>query len=76
MCRYTTSWVQLRDRFAELPEVLSTLAEMQQDGLIQIDSDSLTILESGKPFIRNVCMAFDLRLKRDRPTTPLFSMTI
>ncbi|OYU84318.1 MAG: oxygen-independent coproporphyrinogen III oxidase [Flavobacterium sp. BFFFF2] len=76
MCRYTTSWTQLRDRFAALPEVLDSLAEMQQDGLIQIESDSLTILEAGKPFIRNVCMAFDLRLKRDRPTTPLFSMTI
>ena len=30
----------------------------------------------GKPFVRNVCMAFDLRLQRKKPDTQLFSMTV
>jgi oxygen-independent coproporphyrinogen-3 oxidase len=34
------------------------------------------VTESGKPYIRNICMAFDLHLKRKAPETALFSMTI
>ena len=31
---------------------------------------------AGKPFVRNICMAFDLRLIRKAPETALFSMTV
>ena len=34
------------------------------------------ITEKGKPFVRNICMAFDLRSKRKAPETELFSMTV
>jgi oxygen-independent coproporphyrinogen III oxidase len=34
------------------------------------------LLKVQKPFVRNVCMAFDLLLKRKAPKTELFSMTI
>jgi oxygen-independent coproporphyrinogen-3 oxidase len=33
-------------------------------------------LQKRKPYVRNICMAFDLRLKRKAPETALFSMTI
>ncbi len=49
---------------------------MQNDGLIEVDSDFIKITESGRPFIRNVCMAFDMRLQRNKPETQLFSMTV
>ncbi len=35
-----------------------------------------TIQIRGKTFIRNICMAFDLRMTRNAPDTQLFSMTI
>ncbi|WOE31134.1 MULTISPECIES: oxygen-independent coproporphyrinogen III oxidase [unclassified Acinetobacter] len=76
MCRFTTSWDDPALQFPEITQVLKQLEEMQQDGLITIDQDRVTILEKGKPFIRNVCMAFDLRLNRKVPNTPIFSMTI
>jgi oxygen-independent coproporphyrinogen-3 oxidase len=34
------------------------------------------VTEKGKAFIRNICMAFDLRLKRFKPDRQLFSMTV
>jgi len=44
--------------------------------LLEISTASITVTEEGKPFVRNICMAFDLRLKRNAPQTQLFSMTV
>lgn len=60
----------------ELPVILERLQSMQDDGLLQIHSDGLTVSETGRPFIRNIAMAFDLRLWQKQPETRLFSMTI
>ncbi len=76
MCRFSTSWRADEMRFPELRNVLAKLQEMQQDELIVISKEGMTVTEKGKPFVRNVCMAFDLRLKRNKPETQLFSMTV
>ncbi|MFW2045320.1 oxygen-independent coproporphyrinogen III oxidase [Acinetobacter variabilis] len=76
MCGFTTSWAKPDMQFAEIDEVLKQLVEMQQDQLIKIEDSSVMILEKGKPFVRNICMAFDLRLKRRMPENRIFSMTI
>ncbi len=52
------------------------LKETISDGLMTWEDDLLEISEKGLPFIRNICMSFDLRLLRNQPTTQLFSMTI
>lgn len=76
MCTFKTSWAEPSMAFPELPEVLSQLEEMQQDGLLMLQPQGIQITEQGKPFIRNICMAFDLHLKRKMPQTRIFSMTI
>tara|TARA_R110002072_G_scaffold7503_2_gene40643 strand:- start:394763 stop:396136 length:1374 start_codon:yes stop_codon:yes gene_type:complete len=76
MCHFKTSWNSESTQFIELPAVLSKLEEMQQDGLLTISENTLTVTEAGKPFVRNVCLPFDLRLQRKIPTTKLFSMTV
>jgi oxygen-independent coproporphyrinogen III oxidase len=77
MCRFTTSWnVNVEGYFAGLTNVLESLREMEADGLILITPNSLTVTEKGRPFVRNVCMAFDLHLKRSAPQTQLFSMVV
>ncbi|MGO3184271.1 MAG: oxygen-independent coproporphyrinogen III oxidase [Aequorivita sp.] len=76
MCRLETSWSDPTMQFKELPEVLPKLQEMQDDGLIVIGSESLQITEKGRPYVRNVCMAFDILLQRSKPETQLFSMTV
>lgn len=76
MCRFETSWAAKELYFDELPDVLEQLAIMQEDGLIVIQDNTIKITQAGKPFVRNVCMAFDLLLNRNKPEIPLFSMTI
>jgi len=76
MCEFSTSWTDASTYFKEIPEVLIQLKEMEKDGLLEMNKDSLKVTESGKPYIRNICMAFDLHLKRKAPDTQLFSMTI
>jgi oxygen-independent coproporphyrinogen-3 oxidase len=76
MCKFETSWKNKQDYFIEIPEVLIQLQEMEKDGLLLIGNNSIQVTENGKPHIRNICMAFDLHLKRKAPETELFSMTI
>lgn len=76
MCRFETSWSEPEMQFPELPELIEQLEEMEKDGLILISHTGIEVNERGKPFVRNLSMAFDLRLKRKAPQTALFSMTI
>ncbi|WP_178987910.1 oxygen-independent coproporphyrinogen III oxidase [Winogradskyella schleiferi] len=76
MCNFETSWKDEGLTFEELPEVLMKLKEFEIDGLLQFEIKGVTVMEKGKPFIRNICMAFDLLLQRKKPNTQLFSMTI
>jgi oxygen-independent coproporphyrinogen-3 oxidase len=59
-----------------LREVTGRLAEMADDGLVTVDGETLRVTELGRPFVRNVCMAFDARLARQAPDRPLFSRTV
>jgi len=57
-------------------EIKSDLAEFKTDDLINIEDDMIQVKTTGKAFIRNICMAFDLRLKAKQTESQLFSMTI
>ena len=76
MCRFKTSWKNEDGFFPELPGILNKLDEMELDGLVEIGLEELKVTEKGKPFVRNICMAFDVLLHRKVPDTRLFSMTI
>lgn len=76
MCRLKTGWSEEQQFFSEIPDILIKLKEMEADGLIIIEKDSLQITEKGRPFVRNVCMAFDLLLQSSKPEMQLFSMTV
>lgn len=76
MCQFETDWSQDELKFLEIGEVIESLKEMEVDGLLKIFDNKLIVTEKGKPFVRNICMAFDLRLKRNTPQRQLFSMTI
>jgi oxygen-independent coproporphyrinogen-3 oxidase len=76
MCQFKTSWEDPSLQFSELPIVLEQLNELEQDGLLHLKKNTITVTEKGKPFVRNICMAFDLHLLRKAPETKLFSMTI
>ncbi len=76
MCRFHTSWASAEMQVAALPEVVKRLEELASDGLVATESTGLRITDKGRAFVRNVAMAFDLRLIRKQPQTQLFSMTI
>ena len=76
MCTFHTSWASTDMQLPEIDEVVAQLTEMQADELLILGDQSIQITEKGKPFVRNICMAFDLRLKRRVPENRIFSMTI
>lgn len=76
MCQFKTSWSENHLYFKEIPEALMQLKEMEADGLLNISSNSIEVTKAGQPFVRNVCMAFDVLLQRKQPDVQLFSMTV
>jgi len=64
MCHFETSWEEPANRFPELENCLDKLEEMRADGLVELYQNRLVVPEPARPFVRNVCMAFDLRQKR------------
>jgi oxygen-independent coproporphyrinogen-3 oxidase len=75
MCNLETVWndgISLKEK----RNIVLRLQEILDDDLIEISSDKITVKEEGRMFIRNICMAFDLRLINNKPETRLFSMTI
>jgi oxygen-independent coproporphyrinogen-3 oxidase len=76
MCQFETSWKERSTYFKEIPEIAIELKEMEDDGLVVLNKEGIQVTEAGKPYVRNICMAFDVLLKRKAPDTKLFSMTI
>ena len=76
MCNFETSWFNEELFFPDLPLVLEELSELEKDGLIEISSKQVKVNLAGRPFVRNICMAFDLKLREKTPDTRLFSMTV
>lgn len=76
MTRFKTNWDSQADYSVFLETVGEKLEELTRDGLISLDRHACAVSEKGRPFLRNICMAFDARLARQAPATQLFSKTI
>eukprot|EP01013_Petalomonas_cantuscygni_P019897 TRINITY_DN3795_c0_g1_i1.p1 TRINITY_DN3795_c0_g1~~TRINITY_DN3795_c0_g1_i1.p1 ORF type:complete len:454 (-),score=-41.38 TRINITY_DN3795_c0_g1_i1:1213-2574(-) len=76
MCQFKTTWSAYKLHLPQMDAILERLKELEDDGIVTIAEGSLTITEKGRPFVRNVCMAFDLPLQEKKPNTRLFSMTV
>jgi oxygen-independent coproporphyrinogen-3 oxidase len=76
MCNLETSWEDESMKLADIDEILERLQEMKDDNLIEVYKNRLVVKEDSRMFVRNVCMAFDLRLAKAKPEGRIFSMTI
>ena len=76
MCNLETSWEEDNMKFNGIENVKSMLKGMEEDDLIIIKENGIEVKEEGRPFVRNVCMSFDLRMLENQPETRIFSMTI
>ncbi|WP_420602899.1 oxygen-independent coproporphyrinogen III oxidase [Flagellimonas sp.] len=76
MCRFETNWEFGETRISDFQKIIENLSELESDGLVSIGPTHVKVTEKGRPFVRNISMAFDLKLHRKKPETRLFSMTV
>ncbi len=60
---------------AYFADELSRLVDMQKDGLLEVSKNEITVLESGRLLVRNICMVFDAYQQPER-VVGLFSRTV
>lgn len=75
MCRFETSWSPMEILEIGLGFNTDLLTSLHNDQMITWDEYGIQILDRGKPFIRNICMALDTRLWQSRALAR-FSQTI
>ncbi|MCV9386251.1 oxygen-independent coproporphyrinogen III oxidase [Reichenbachiella ulvae] len=75
MCQFETHQSEglLKSTFID---ALPKLSEFEKDNLIKVQKDHVQVLEAGKPFVRNISMAFDSHYWKQHSDKPLFSSTI
>jgi oxygen-independent coproporphyrinogen-3 oxidase len=74
MCNFRVDIVALESRWRfsfrdYFEREYSQLAQMQDDGLLAINRDSLQVLPAGRLLVRNICMVFDRYLRDGGRTT-------
>jgi len=74
MCKGRTNWDKNQPLIPSMISGLERAKTLQDDGLLLIRDNSLTVTPLGKRFLRNICMAFDAHLWASQPETRLFSM--
>jgi oxygen-independent coproporphyrinogen-3 oxidase len=76
ICKFETSWNIPELQTSWIDEAKIRLRELEKDNLIELSPFNLKIKTSARPFVRNICMAFDARLAHNIPKTTLFSSTV
>ena len=75
MTRFETSWNDGETYVPYLQDIDNRLSGFRLDGLLKSSDAHCEVTDSGRPFIRNICMAFDAHLARDTAMKQ-FSRTI
>jgi len=76
MCTFETTWNKADTQCDAIIEGLQRLQEPERDGLVIVHPKKVSVTLKGRPFIRNICMAFDARLWQQLPQSQLFSNAI
>ncbi|MCD0489243.1 oxygen-independent coproporphyrinogen III oxidase [Pedobacter sp. MC2016-14] len=74
MCKGKTSWTLAEAQTKALAAGLERMKLIEADGLVILEDTGMMVTETGKRFLRNICMALDSRLWANQPQTQLFSM--
>lgn len=73
MCNFKTEFKGESEQFEVIKNRLS---DLHADGLVTIDGQKVIVTEKGIPFVRNICMAFDLKMDLKQPKKRMFSKTV
>ncbi|MEN0005590.1 MAG: radical SAM protein, partial [Bacteroidota bacterium] len=76
MCRYETTWAMTKGTDESWYASLHRLEELMRDELVEYAPFQLKVTERGRPFVRNICLAFDARYWRRQPEGQLFSAVV
>jgi len=76
MCQFETFWTPEEMSVVDFEDIIARLSELIADGLCTPVPQGLKVTPLGRVFIRNICMAFDVRMFRNQPTKAVFSQTI
>jgi oxygen-independent coproporphyrinogen-3 oxidase len=76
MTRFETDWSTAGSYTPFLEAVGDRLEEPLRDGLVLLEGSRCRVTDAGRPFLRNICMAFDARLARNAGEARQFSRTV
>jgi oxygen-independent coproporphyrinogen-3 oxidase len=76
MCHFETTFKKQSAHTDTHDFIREKLMPLVEDGLVTANGSTVTVTEKGYPFVRNICMAFDLDLHNYQGSKPLFSATI
>jgi len=76
MCHFETDVADLMRYELQWTMIKNKLNPLIKDGLAAINGTTVYILEAGRPFVRNICMAFDYRISDTSSMTNMFSSTV
>ncbi len=57
-------------------KIFKVLKSLEEDGLVNLKNQTISVSENGLPFIRNICAALDLRMQDKRSKERLFSQAV
>ncbi|NHE57670.1 oxygen-independent coproporphyrinogen III oxidase [Cyclobacterium plantarum] len=73
ICNHKASWKDLESLSEEL---LDQLLVFEKEKMVAFDANGVRITREGKPFVRNICAAFDPYMQNNKKSKPLFSKAI
>lgn len=81
MCNFRLSKKKIEAKYnihfdVHFKEALKELQSLQDDGLIELESDKLSVTNAGRLLIRNIAMKFDEYLMKKEKDKPQFSRTV
>lgn len=76
MCRQRTSWELDSPAAAALSRAAPMWEDMEADGLLLRDEQSIKVLPAGMAFLRNICLPLDTHYWSNRPDTATFSQAV
>ena len=76
MCHLETKWDATEEQCEAFYKGVERMHELQKDGLVEINPYQLKVTETGKAFLRNICMCIDARYWRKTPTAKTFSSAV
>lgn len=81
MCNFRLSKKKIETKYdinfdVYFKEALKELQSLKDDGLIELESDKLSVTNAGRLLIRNIAMKFDAYLMKKEKDKPQFSRTV